>query len=712
MALPTFTPKGSHQYNYAINGEPWLAATSPEIPYKRATAQINKNQIDTSEDIGEQSLQGWWYRSQSSFDLGAGAKFIDAKDKTLMRRFFDSHGVDAISTVGETRLLRQSALQETHTSASTQLAIGYSNGGENGVIYAYNNVLKKVTAAGVSTAITWGGSGNILDIATNGASWFVLSTEGIFYGSLPGGSGTHMYRTYNTSGKIEWAKERIIASLDNGLFALAPAKAIVPFTTTNISGDGSKITYTFTTIHGWEVGQAVTVINSNIAGYNVKDAIITSVATNGLSFTVAGTATGTHSGTATVTSLGTPIFVQNTAGWTWTAIADGPNGVYFSGYVGDKSYIYSSNLDEDGLNLSAPSIIAEIPHGEICYTMISYLGTYLMIGTNLGVRVGFITSNSTLVIGNLLIESNNNIKALYARGDYVWAGGAHSGFTVNNDNTITAGKTGIYKISLARQLTQEGFQLPFQKDLYANDITFTETDEVLAITNIGMSGRVAFTVANKGLVFENATNYVTSGWLETGKIRMDTAEDKIFQYLKVTNLTADGAISVNWRDEANIISATPLASWNTDGVRVSNMEGADGQPHPWVSYRFTLTRGNNVTTGATSTPVLMSYQLKAQPATVKQRIIQVNLLCFASEKPVKGLEIKRSVYDRIKALEDAEEKGAVVTFQDFGTGEQRFCLIESLEFTSTHLGDRTAQANPGGILRVTLRAVDTGVGVA
>jgi len=464
MALPMFTPKGSHQYNYAINGEPWLAATSPELPYRRATAQTNKNQIDTSEDIGEQSLQGWWYRSQSSFDLGAGAKFIDAKDKTLMRRFFDSHGVDAITTVGEAKLLRKSELTQTSTAA-LQLSVGYSNGGENGVLYAVGNTLKKVTAAGVASTVSWGGSSTILDLETNGSSYFVLAADGIYYGSLPAGTGTQMYRTFNTSGKIAYAKERIIASLDNGLFSLAPAAATVTYTPTSISGNGSVITYTFATIHGWEVNQAVTVTGSNISGYNVNDAVITSVSTNGLSFTVSGSTTGTHTTTATVTSLGTPIYLQKTAGWNWTAIADGPNGIYFSGYVGDKSYIYSSTLNDDGLSLSSPAIIAEIPHGEVCYSMLSYLGTYLIVGTNLGVRIGFIAANGTLVLGNLLIEANNNVKAIYARGDSVWVGGAHSGFTVNNDNSITNGKTGIYKISLARQLTQEGFQLPYQKDL-------------------------------------------------------------------------------------------------------------------------------------------------------------------------------------------------------------------------------------------------------
>ena len=701
MALPTYTPNGSHQYNYAINGEPWLAATSNDNPYVRATAQVAKNQFDTSKDITESSLQNWWYRGQSSFDLGAGNRFFDVTDETLTRRFFDSHGVDALSTIGEITLQRKA--QRSYNSTNTNLkTVGYANAGEQGVLMADGNVLRKITSAGTATTVTWGGSGQILDLDTNGSSYFVLSTDGIYGGALPGSTGSLLYRTTSTSGQITWSKERIVAALDKHIITVAPVQQ-AQYTTTNIVGSAGKITYTFTAIQGWEVGQLVTVSGSNIAGYNVSDAVITSVATNGLSFTVAGTATGTHSGTATVTNLPTPLFTNNTLGWVWTAIADGPSGIYFSGYVGDKSYIYYSTLGSDGLNLTSPSIVAEIPHGEVCYSMITYIGTYIVIGTNLGVRVGFMTSDGTLALGPLTIETNNNVKALYARGDYVWVGGAHSGFVVNPDNSITAGKTGIYRINVFKVASQTGTIFPFQKDIYADDITFLATEDVTSITNIGMTGRMAFTVAGKGLVYEAATERVATGWLETGKVRYDTSEDKIFQYLKVTNLVQGGTINVQWRNEANVIATTPLASWDTGTVRIANMDGSDGLAHPWVSYRFNFTRS---TTNTAVAPVMLSYQIKAQPSIVKQRLIQLNLLCFASEKPVKGLEVKRSVYDRIKALEEAEEKGAVIVFQDLGTGEERLCLIENLEFQSKNIGDRTAAANPGGILKVTLRTVD------
>ena len=229
------------------------------------------------------------------------------------------------------------------------------------------------------------------------------------------------------------------------------------------------------------------------------------------------------------------------------------------------------------------------------------------------------------------------------------------------------------------------------------------------IANIGINERIAFTVANKGLVFESTGEKVATGWLETGKVRYDTSEDKIFQYLKVTNLTGDGNIAVKWRNESNVISSTNLAAWDTDGIRIANMEASDGEPHPWVSYRFYLTRGN---ASNTSSPTLLSYQIKAQPAIVKQRLIQLHLLCFASEKPLKGLEVRRSVFDRINELEQIEEKGSVVVFQDLGTGETRLVLIENIEFQSTNLGDRTAQSNPGGIVKLTLRTVDTAEAVS
>ena len=699
MALPQWSQSGANQYNYAINGIPFLAATNKDMPYVRGTAQVSKNQIDTTPEIGEQSLQSWWYRSQSTFDFGAGSRFFDTvRDKNLSRRFFDSHGIDALTTVGET-ILQRKATTVAADSTAKQYTVGYSNAGENGVLHAYGSTLKKVTAAGAVSTVLWGGSGTILNVITNGSSYFVLSTEGIYSGSLPAGVGSRLYRTSTTSGNIAWAKERLIVCLDDTVFTLA-AGTQASYTTSNISGNGTQITYTFTAIHGWEVGQVVTVTGASIAGYNVTDASITEVSTDGLTFKIAGTATGTNTTLSTVTFLPTPIYKTNITGWTWSSIADGPNAIYLSGYVGDKSYIYRSTYNAKTLNMDVPSIVAELPHGEIVYTVVTYMGTFILVGTNIGLRVGVIASDGSLTLGPLSIETNNNVKSVIPRGNFAWVSGANSD-----------GKTAIYRIDLSKQVADNTLQFAWQKDLHVDGSTFNLNNEVLSITSIGMTGRVAFTVANVGLVFESATERVDTGWLETGKIRYDTAEDKIFQYMKVTNLTADGKIAVHYRDETNTLSALPLYEWNTDDIRAVNIEASDGEPHPWVSYRFILSRGNTAGTGVNSTPVLLSYQVKSQPSYVKQRLIEINLMCFEQEATITGKMINRNVFERIQNLELCQEKGNVIIFQDFNTGEQRLAIIEGLEFTSRSVGaTRGAQANPGGILKIVLRTVDN-VGV-
>jgi hypothetical protein len=49
----------------------WLAIDT-DTPYERATAQWQKEQSDQQPEAGEQSLSGWWTRSQMSFHFGAG----------------------------------------------------------------------------------------------------------------------------------------------------------------------------------------------------------------------------------------------------------------------------------------------------------------------------------------------------------------------------------------------------------------------------------------------------------------------------------------------------------------------------------------------------------------------------------------------------------------------------------------------------------------
>ena len=84
IAFPLSNPSSSVSYlpsdfgyDVAINTLPFFMSTSDETPYRRVTAKYQKQQYDQTREAGEQSLTGWWFRSQSSFHLGAGIKYFE-----------------------------------------------------------------------------------------------------------------------------------------------------------------------------------------------------------------------------------------------------------------------------------------------------------------------------------------------------------------------------------------------------------------------------------------------------------------------------------------------------------------------------------------------------------------------------------------------------------------------------------------------------------
>ena len=93
-------------YDVALGGIPFFYAINDARPYIRQTAPFRKDQFDNGREPGEQSLTGWWLRSQSSFHSGSGIKFYDpSAGETVNYRFADSKGVD-VWTKGQVTLLK------------------------------------------------------------------------------------------------------------------------------------------------------------------------------------------------------------------------------------------------------------------------------------------------------------------------------------------------------------------------------------------------------------------------------------------------------------------------------------------------------------------------------------------------------------------------------------------------------------------------------
>lgn len=630
---------------------PFLVGNSEDYPYIRESDGGVREQIDTTSEAGEQSLTGYWWRSQASFDLGCGVEYFDtAKDESVARRFRDSCGVH-VFTPGKVTLLNATSKVSAFSKKSyiTPYCLLDDDGQitEQGVLLAQSDFsgtpsgeILKVTAAGVSTSLV-DAIDAIYDLCTDGGYYYALKDDGIEKGLISGGSHLQTVTLPEAVGENNVKRGRLAVMKDRLIVALSQETADEDVAVGKI--------YEFAT-----------------------------------SFTGA---------------LPDPIYTVEVPGWRWTGICEGPTAIYLGGYAGNTGRIYAITIDTSANppTLETPYTVAELPQGEVVTSVISYMATYLVIGTNKGVRVATINPDSSLTMGPLSVKSDTPVWGLCAIGDYVYAGGS------STTPLSSVSRPGLWKINLGVDGTDPRSQLgifPAARDLYAPDATTPGVNQVLRVCPIGITGKVAFTVDNVGLYYEGSTE-VANGWLQTGRIRFDTQEKKSFDFLRV-NRDSTG-ITVTPKEEHDGAWGTQASvTWlRTDGLS-DEYEGQASRTSRYNEIRYTFTL-----TSAGSGAAFTGYQVRALPSNVVGRTIRLPLLCFPREKSREGLDIERGTWARIRALELMEKRGGYVRYQNLATGENELCTFESIQFVTTHTQQsRQDQANPGGMLLVTLRLVN------
>ncbi len=713
MPLATWNDTGVNQYDFAIGGIPFLSGVDGENNlYVRESAQVQKQQFDNARQVGEQSLQSWWYRSQASFDLGAGLKYFDiVRDEDYNRRFYDSKGVDVLDKIGEVKLLprvqqaRSKAVGEykyPSMVASFDFEYGTTPTRYYGYIFVKNNTIymrSNGVDKGPYTHLNGATAKQIFDIEIEGETLYYVAQDGIFSLNLQTLQGT-------AAGSI----------------------TAIRTTITDFTVVGSSITL-----------NASTAMTGKSFSYNIeriKDRL----------FFIYQNIIYQSPDSTTPTTNATRLYAHPNTAFHWTAKADAPGAVFFSGYAGKTSAIYRSVLDQTGVNLSSPSIIAELPTGEICYSMITYMGTYVILGTSKGVRVGIITADSSIVLGPLTLESDRPVYALYAEGNFVYAGGAIADNAYPEESYGTSGNTdygqnAIYKINLSQSIGQNTLFFPWQKDVFGEHPVSSNYDYTAYVSSITRAEdsnefpRFLFTLdsfsgsAEEGLYntapesgHPSVPEVVVNGWLKTGKIRFDTTDKKIFQYLNIglSNTGENfGNIEARYLTDADADEKTSTYTslgaptyYDTDpNLHLIELDGSDATPHNWIQYMFILGKERNAAGtnpgGETKRgPIMQTYQVKANPANVKQTLIQVPLMCMARETTKNGRVVERNVYDRVSQIEALEKIGAVVMFQDIVSGEEKPCIIERVQFVSRKgVVKQTTPDMDGGVLTLTVRLV-------
>lgn len=87
--------RNGKEIDVSVGGVEFRLATAQQVPQSIETIPVRKEQLDTENEPGEQSLSGWWRRSQDSFHEGAGNRYQESReDLKASSGFYESRNVD------------------------------------------------------------------------------------------------------------------------------------------------------------------------------------------------------------------------------------------------------------------------------------------------------------------------------------------------------------------------------------------------------------------------------------------------------------------------------------------------------------------------------------------------------------------------------------------------------------------------------------------
>jgi hypothetical protein len=705
-------------YDVAIGGLPFFLLNSDDSPYRRVTAQYRKQQIDQSREPGEQTLTGWWLRSQSSFHYGQGIKFFEPiQDESLRFQYTESKGID-VWTKGQATLLKSCVSQHVTTGGIqsngrpwqyarsiqwTKNSIKY-----DGVLladeYDVDKVFPKITVSITNKALTT----NVATLTTSAVHGLCTGMEIVITGVDATFNGTYRITGVPTTTTFTYAKTatnvtstpvsppgtgvaEVIhfidynSGTDEPVFAICDDGVYAYWVTNKTAGGANKI-HVYKKLLSDDSSVAETlmfnatgIVVANAVMEYTKERIVMCVNDKVYEFS------------STATALPTAVYQHNDPDHIFTSITSSGAAIYISGYSGIQSNIYKFTLSTAGAMPTLTSAItaAELPVGEIVFKISYYLGN-MAIGTSQGMRMADASQlDGSITYGALIFESTQPVYDFAFRDRYIWAASG------------VDGQVGVTRVDMGQPLGN--LQFPYAWDLY--DPADTLGHYTTASAFLGDTNRLAFCNAGNGvngkIYIESASTLIAEGTIRTGYVRYNTLELKIFKLMQARVDTTNGGLNIDSIDYADNFFRIGTFAQESSVPEVNiNYPQASQE---YLGFQFTLTRSS---TDSSKGPLFTGYQIKALPAIPRQRLIQYPLSCFDHESDHFGVEVgyEGSAYVRMSQLENIENVGDTIRVEDFRTGESYIGLIEEMDFRNATPSDKRFSGY-GGLLLVTIRTV-------
>jgi len=386
-------------------------------------------------------------------------------------------------------------------------------------------------------------------------------------------------------------------------------------------------------------------------------------------------------------ALGVAFHTNPIPAWRYTSAADGPNGIYLSGYSGSLSQVESIGVSESGgtLVLGVPTVQMKLPPDELVNELLFYVNSFFVLATSNGVRVGTFTPYGQPQFGGLSLE-----------------GLACHSLAAGSNRVVVGADDSIWWIDLATQIDASP---RWATAKWAHALATSPGDHVADV--------VAFRSGGEDLVCA-----VTSG---TAPILLEQAEyAPFFPAFVSTSWVRFGTVELKQLHYLAVEGRFPLLGGGENPLEIT-VEASTGESQTVIvpggrdSYELTITappaeafrlifRLRNGGLGVERTR-LTGFQMKALPRPRRFLTLMLPLSCADSEQDAHGQTVGYDGYarDRLLALEDAAANSRTVTVVDRLTGTSYSAVVERLQFRQAI--QPTVTNRMSGTLSLVLRRV-------
>ena len=685
-------------YDYSIAGLKFNAAVNDENPIERAFARVSKEMVNTSPQPGDASLDGWWIRSATDWTGGAGYDFMEPiEQQPIPKTYAWSYGVDPWTKPGEISLLQVPGTNVGFPVSAKAMKPHAAVFGP----YMYVSVDARLWQIPVKDFET---PNNVLP---SSPPWMTLPSDVL---QLCVGQGYLLAST---------AK--------NGVIAIDPSKAT----------------------------REVFTAPAPISMWYVKDRFILAAGPSLYEATVKDTSQ----------ELSKSVYTSPDAGWVWTSATSTPSAILVSGRSGPGndpySAIFAMTLEGSSSGpptLTTPTVTAEFPAGEYVRDTRSYLGTYLLISTTRGVRVGLIGDSGQITYGPLL--GCNPVDGPFVMADrFAWAPVFDAG----------EGRSGVIRFDLSSVTDEQKVPWSYDYRVPVEPLSPPTPWRVRSVFTLPDQEMMLFLTDSwrgvKVFALQPGAEYEQYGVIQSGQIRMGSTVPKSWSRfslyakqnmqgrVKAEIVTPTGVYDIGVLENPDFEEEWSFANLGLNSVhasiRLTLSRGAipPGPPPPpppppppdppgpepdpgeeswnslrtrtWGEVRDSDLRwedlGKNkpvtalgvvvdpiTTEGA---PVVEGWALRGTPAIERTELIRAGVLCFDWEMNNQGMRVGADgqALARYRELVARLQPNTIVEFTDLNNGVTDWVTVDEMSYRQ--IAPPTVGSGYGGVIDLVLRVL-------